>query len=78
MEGEAQVAVAVEAGASALVVVAAGLRRDVTRLHGQSLDWMSDIPAERFTTLGPPGYVFPTVVSHSTLCLLKRCLAENL
>ena len=78
MEGEAQVAVAVEAGAGALVVVAAGLRRDVTRLHGQSLDWMSDIPANRFTTLGPPGYTFPPVVSHSTLCLLKRCLAENL
>jgi hypothetical protein len=66
------------AEAGALVVAVAGADRDVARLHGESLDWMFDIPVEQYTAVPPAGYVFVPLVSHSTLCLLTRCLAETI
>ena len=63
-------------------MVVFGGQPDVTRLHGQSLDWLLNIPPEAFTAVAPVGHTFQALVNLSSACsphaaLQKRYRAED-
>jgi hypothetical protein len=49
-------------------MVVFGGQPDVTRLHGQSLDWLLNIRPEAFTAIAPVGHTFQALVSLSSAC----------
>ena len=63
-------------------MVVFGGQPDVTRLHGQSLDWLQNIPPEAFTAIAPVGHTFQALVNLSSACsphaaLQKRYRSED-
>ena len=63
-------------GGGAMIVIAG--QSDITRLHGQTLDWLLRIKPNKFTAVPPFGHTFQALVSVPQ-CLLTppRCLAET-
>ena len=58
-------------------MVVFGGQPDVTRLHGQSLDWLLNIPPAAFTAVASWPY-FPGFGKSFQCLLATRCLAETL